>query len=91
MKKGNPYHYAAPQMRSLKTEKSEKVEESTQLTDLKGLGKAWNEKLQSVGITQIEQLANLTTEQLQVLEEKLPGFVQQYEKNDWGGQAAKLV
>lgn len=65
--------------------------EGKALTALKGLGKAIAKQLVSSGVTTLEQLASLSNEDIQRLNEKIPGFGNKYERYNWKEQAQQSV
>lgn len=62
-----------------------------ELTKLKGLGKAIAKQLVTSGVTTLEQLANLSTSDIQQLNEQIPGFGNKYKRHNWKEQAQQGV
>lgn len=74
-----------------KEEVAETVENSKDdLTKIKGLGAKMAEKLLAEGITSFAQLADLTEEEVEALDEKIKSFAARFNRNDWGKQANDL-
>jgi len=75
------------------TEKEEKEEEVDlqDLTLLKGLGKKLSQRLQEQDVTSIKQIAEMTKEEIQQMDEKVKSFAARYERYDWGTQAQELL
>ena len=66
----------------------------TSKDDLKlitGIGPALEKKLQDVGITLFEQIANLSDLQIADLETKVVKFTGRIKRDDWIGQAEQLM
>lgn len=59
------------------------------LQDLPGLGNSLDKKLQNEGIISFKQLANLSDEDLDQLNAKIPGLKIRYERYEWKREAAK--
>jgi predicted flap endonuclease-1-like 5' DNA nuclease len=60
------------------------------LTEIKGLGEKFEEKLNEQGIATYAQLAALSENQIQALEGKIKSFAARYSRYEWGVQAKKL-
>ena len=60
------------------------------LTQMKGLGKVFAEKLAGEGITSFAQIAAMSADDIAALEEKI-GAAGKFEKNDWVAQAKDLA
>lgn len=61
------------------------------LMSLKGLGRVIARQLVSSGVTTLEQLAELSTEDIGRLNEKIPGFRNKYKRHDWRQQAEQNI
>ena len=59
------------------------------LTDLRGLGKVTASKLNEEGITTLEQLAALSPEQVDLLDEKIKNFKANFD--NWAKLAAEKI
>jgi predicted flap endonuclease-1-like 5' DNA nuclease len=56
-----------------------------------GIGPGLEKKLQDVGITSFEQIANLSDLQIADLETNVVKFTGRIKRDDWIGQAQKLI
>jgi predicted flap endonuclease-1-like 5' DNA nuclease len=61
------------------------------LTAINGLGPKTAQGLQELGITSFQQIANLTEEEIQALDEKIKNFANSYERKDFRQQAKDLL
>lgn len=61
------------------------------LKKIKGIGKVLEGKLYKLGITSYEQIAALDKQGIEKLNEKLDGFPGRIERDDWVGQAKRLL
>lgn len=61
------------------------------LTQIKGLGPKTAEGLLEEGITSFQQVADLTDEQIEALDEKIRNFAKSYERKDFRKQAKDLA
>lgn len=61
--------------------------ENNDLTALKGLGEKMAEKLEKEGITSFEQLAGMSKEEVEALDEKIKSFAARFKRYEWKQQA----
>lgn len=61
------------------------------LTIINGLGPKTAKGLHELGITSFQQVANLTKEDIEQLDEKIKNFAKSYERNDFRQQAKDLL
>ncbi len=61
------------------------------LSLLNELGKKMEIKLNSLGINSLKQLAELTDEEVEALDLKIPGFKIRFQRNDWRNQAVSIL
>ncbi|MFK7797919.1 MAG: hypothetical protein AB8E82_10735 [Aureispira sp.] len=61
------------------------------LTNINGLGPKTSEGLQELGITSFQQLANLTDEEIEALDQKIKNFAKTYERKGFRQQAKDLL
>ena len=93
------YYYAAPAFKKQAANQQEEevqedpVEEQTgdNLQALSGLGPVWESKLNSIGISTYQQIADLTILEISSIELQFPGFTTAYNSNDWKAQAQNLL
>jgi predicted flap endonuclease-1-like 5' DNA nuclease len=62
-----------------------------ELTLLNELGKKMEIKLNSLGIYSLKQIAELTEEEVEALDLKIPGFKIRFQRNDWRDQAVSIL
>ena len=62
-----------------------------ELTLLNELGKKMEIKLNSLGIYSLKQIAELTDEEVEALDLKIPGFKIRFQRNDWRDQAVSIL
>lgn len=92
------YHYAAPALKkqaanasaSRTKDVSQKIT-TDNLQALSGLGPVWESKLNSIGISTYQQIADLTILEISSIELQFPGFTTAYTSNDWKAQAENLI
>lgn len=64
--------------------------DDTDLKRIKGIGAALEQTLKSLGVETIDQVANLSIDQIEVLSEKLGNFASRMERDGWIEQAKAL-
>jgi predicted flap endonuclease-1-like 5' DNA nuclease len=67
--------------------KAVKEIENNDLTAIKGLGEKMSEKLKAEGITNFQQLAEMTEKEVDALDEKIKSFAARFRRYEWGKQA----
>ena len=70
------------------SKKSSKLKQDN-LQDLPGLGNSLDKKLQAEGINSFQQLANLSDDELDDLNAKIPGLKIRYERYEWKKEASE--
>jgi len=69
----------------------EKVVDVNDLKTLKGLGKSIEKKLKAEGISNLNQIAEMTEDAVKALNEKIAGFEVRFNRYDWKTQAQNFL
>lgn len=72
-------------------DEEDQAAEPDDLTEIKGLGAKTVEKLAAHGITTFEDIANLSEERIDEIDEEIRRFRSNYEKKEWRQQAKDLM
>lgn len=81
----------APQKPKAVKKKTPAKASGDDLKKIKGIGPAIEQKLNAIGLKTYQQIADLTTQDIEKIEEQLNGFAGRIERDHWIEQARELT